>query len=212
MSNGCSAEVYDALRWGGFPCQRKGVVVENGKAWCKQHAPSAVVERKRKADERYEKRQKQAMAPYAVIAALKAECERLKAETKRREEGELDCNLPAWREIDRLRAALAAAKAQARELAKAVIDCLAGVSVSHDVDCLCADCIARRLARRILAETPAPSHDDKIHDAALEEAASCAETCRRCCGIGDDASPQDHCSCAEVAASEIRALKRGGGN
>ena len=132
------------------------------------------------------------------IDVLKAECERLKAETKRREEGELDCNLPAWREIDRLRAAIAAAKAEARELAKAVIDCLAGVSVSHDVDCLCADCIARRLARRILAETPAPSHDDKIHDAALEEAASCAETCRRCCGIGDDASPYSHSSNTEL--------------
>ena len=50
-----------------------------------------------------------------------------------------------------IQSAFAASQAETWELATAITNALVGVSTSHDTDCLCADCIARRLARAILA-------------------------------------------------------------
>lgn len=48
----CSGRVYGG-RIGVYCCTRTGVVFEDGKYWCRQHAPSAVKERREKSEERY---------------------------------------------------------------------------------------------------------------------------------------------------------------
>lgn len=47
----CSGRVYDGRL--GHNCCRSGSVLENGKYWCKQHAPSAVKKRREECDMRY---------------------------------------------------------------------------------------------------------------------------------------------------------------
>jgi len=47
-SHGCAKTVYSGA-WGGSPCARKGVNLENSEWWCKQHTPSLITA-KRAAD------------------------------------------------------------------------------------------------------------------------------------------------------------------
>ena len=47
----CAATVVN--NWNRYPCSRNGVVEEDGKWWCRQHAPSAVKARREKASARY---------------------------------------------------------------------------------------------------------------------------------------------------------------
>ena len=39
---------------GSYPCVRAGVLRENGKWWCRQHAPSAIEARRKKRDEKWD--------------------------------------------------------------------------------------------------------------------------------------------------------------
>lgn len=41
--------------WSSRQCSRKGVIEEDGRLWCKQHAPSAVRERTKQAEERMDR-------------------------------------------------------------------------------------------------------------------------------------------------------------
>lgn len=53
-SNRCSASVYRDHGLRHDRCERRGVVEEGGKRWCRQHAPSAVAARNAKANEKFE--------------------------------------------------------------------------------------------------------------------------------------------------------------
>ena len=53
----CSASVREAGRWPRYhQCERKASLTEDGKPWCKTHAPSSVKARQQKATERYEQK------------------------------------------------------------------------------------------------------------------------------------------------------------
>lgn len=43
----CQATIYGS-RFQGYQCSRKGVIEEDGKLWCRQHAPSLVKSRRDK--------------------------------------------------------------------------------------------------------------------------------------------------------------------
>lgn len=73
----CAAIVHDTQSWRGRNCTRAGTVHENGKYWCKQHAPSAEKARRDKAQAEWEaqwakkseQRKLEAAAP-AMLACL----------------------------------------------------------------------------------------------------------------------------------------------
>ncbi len=50
----CAERVSTGIRFHMAPCSRRGVVNEDGKWWCKQHAPSAVEARIQASMERFE--------------------------------------------------------------------------------------------------------------------------------------------------------------
>jgi hypothetical protein len=53
------------------------VVVENGKPWCKQHAPSAKAARQQVSQERWEQQRKAQNAPHSEILRLRKALERI---------------------------------------------------------------------------------------------------------------------------------------
>jgi hypothetical protein len=57
-------------RW--HPCTRKSVVSEDGKKWCKQHAPSSVKARQKASEARFKADQTRRMAPYREAERLRA--------------------------------------------------------------------------------------------------------------------------------------------
>lgn len=64
----CAEHVHDWGRGAGFhPCVRNGVVQEDGRWWCRQHAPSAVQARKEAREAKY--RQERAVAQAAADRA-----------------------------------------------------------------------------------------------------------------------------------------------
>lgn len=60
MTNQCQMKVFTKSIWDihGHQCTRKGVVKEDGKHWCRQHAPSAQKARDEKIDKEYRRRQR----------------------------------------------------------------------------------------------------------------------------------------------------------
>ena len=55
----CAEEVRDSGMWPRWtPCKRGGVLFENDKWWCKQHAPSSVAMRRKNTRERWDAEQK----------------------------------------------------------------------------------------------------------------------------------------------------------
>lgn len=81
----CAEHVYRGNFQSG-PCSRKGVVREEGKDWCKQHAPSAVKARHeaheaecKRSNERRDRRQ-------IAFGLRMASTEQLRAELRRRED------------------------------------------------------------------------------------------------------------------------------
>lgn len=51
----CRAMVYDPRGFHRWQCSRKGHIEEEGKLWCKTHAPSTIAAKEKKADERYQR-------------------------------------------------------------------------------------------------------------------------------------------------------------
>ena len=75
--------VPNANGWDSHRCYRRGTLKENGKLWCKQHAPSSVEMRRKASGERYAAARAEKAAPYHerdrlrtinadLLAALKA--------------------------------------------------------------------------------------------------------------------------------------------
>jgi hypothetical protein len=58
MKHMCNGRVPASNGFGTVPCSRAGVIEENGKWWCRQHAPSAVTAKreKRRAEDEYHAR------------------------------------------------------------------------------------------------------------------------------------------------------------
>ncbi len=50
----CNKQIWEPRGTGFHPCSRKGVIEEDGRHWCRQHAPSAVKARQEKSDARYD--------------------------------------------------------------------------------------------------------------------------------------------------------------
>lgn len=75
----CAEQVSNGMRFSGYsPCSRRGVVNEDGKWWCRQHAPSAA-----------EARHKASMARF-VAESLARQKERDAAELVRRKAAAFD--------------------------------------------------------------------------------------------------------------------------
>ena len=74
MSERCSREIW-TTGLGGRACRHKGTLLENGKWWCKQHAPSTI-----------NKRNQEQKARWDASRAAQAQLWREKEERKRRAE------------------------------------------------------------------------------------------------------------------------------
>lgn len=59
----CSKEVSDNTGWHWSQCLRRWTVQEDGKRWCKQHAPSSVKTRQEASAARYQAELDRKMAP-----------------------------------------------------------------------------------------------------------------------------------------------------
>ncbi len=67
----CEGETYDPSGWGHhYRCSRNGKLEENGKWWCKQHAPSSVKARGEASAARWKAEHQKRMAPYEEIKRL----------------------------------------------------------------------------------------------------------------------------------------------
>lgn len=49
----CAERVWGERAWNAHPCSRRGVIMEGGKWWCKQHAPSSVKARATERDTKW---------------------------------------------------------------------------------------------------------------------------------------------------------------
>ena len=82
----CSERMTRGWTYG--QCSRKGVVTEDGKLWCKQHAPSNVKARLEASNRRWKEKQNQrararaSVAWYHVIEKLKTDDPELAAKVK----------------------------------------------------------------------------------------------------------------------------------
>ena len=93
----CKAGVYDSQTWRTNQCQRLARI----DGWCKQHHPDAEAERRRKAEEAYERRMRCAGCANkdAEIEKLRKRCSALEDVARVLERvriGDLDGQMPAW--------------------------------------------------------------------------------------------------------------------
>ena len=66
----CLEEVREAVRWPSwYQCQRNGTLLEEGKSWCWQHAPSAKAKRREAMSARWQAESERTMRPYRQAKA-----------------------------------------------------------------------------------------------------------------------------------------------
>ena len=66
----CQEHVPDSTGWGFPQCSRRWTVEEDGGKWCKQHSPSAVKARQKKAEETWNQNHAERMWPYREVERL----------------------------------------------------------------------------------------------------------------------------------------------